>query len=715
MKRLLQLCFFVVATILLFGRFEPAQAQRSYLNEDAYNVDNPYQPHFRSRRKVKRLRRSVRSRQSQIARSVKIGRLRRKDRRYRNYKRIQKPRRRAAKKRKFTKRKVASLNKKIVSRKKTARRKKKQTMKDFGKGPIQIIVSLPNQRVSIYKGGKVIASSRVSTGKLGHRTPSGVFSIIQKHKKHFSNLYDDAPMPFMQRITWSGVALHAGNVSRPYASHGCIRMPYGFAKKLFKRTRMGAHVIVASSPSSPKMIIHDNLFQPVPKGALVASNGVQTVAYTDRSSAGYADLKLSLGGLSDFVKPVIVAKSRLEENKILLEKAIAAGPVFKLIFAGAKQHLKERRDALVSARKDAKETKKALRKPWRVVRKIKRQRAPKLRALKKAEGRAKWAHLIVEKRRDNPKFEGNWMNNALARAAARDLIVVTARVSVDEITVRLDEATRHYDGFRDQDRKVREMVVLRRNEVKEARALVKKAGRDIVAGKKAVRKAKSAVLAAHRGLKSAIAREKLPLRILVTPRLGRELIKDVQKLLAELGHNPGPIDGAAGSKTKIAVKAFQRKLAQKETGLITDELVTDLYAHVGRVQSSNAHMYVRQGFVDLFDVPVDILEPAKPLGTHVYTAMHFEEKASLTNWTALTVKEATGKRVKKRRDRKKSRKKIVAAVRISAKEALDRIKIPGPVRRQLSLLMTPGSSMVISDKGMSRETGKGTDFVVLTK
>ncbi|MDH3582109.1 MAG: L,D-transpeptidase family protein, partial [Hyphomicrobiales bacterium] len=94
------------------------------------------------------------------------------------------------------------------------------------KDPVQIIVSLPDQKATVYQGDKVLVTSRVSSGKKGHTTPSGVFSILQKNRFHRSNIYSRAPMPFMQRLTWSGIALHASNSVPNYpASHGCVRLP----------------------------------------------------------------------------------------------------------------------------------------------------------------------------------------------------------------------------------------------------------------------------------------------------------------------------------------------------------------------------------------------------------------------------------------------------------------------------------------------------------
>jgi len=133
------------------------------------------------------------------------------------------------------------------------------------KDPVQIIISLPDQKATVYQGDKILTTSRVSTGKKGHDTPSGVFSILQKNRHHRSNIYGGASMPFMQRLTWSGVALHASNSvpNRP-ASHGCVRLPPSFAGQLFRFTQRGAHVVIARRSTAPAEIVHDKLFQPSP-------------------------------------------------------------------------------------------------------------------------------------------------------------------------------------------------------------------------------------------------------------------------------------------------------------------------------------------------------------------------------------------------------------------------------------------------------------------
>jgi len=138
-------------------------------------------------------------------------------------------------------------------------------------GPIVLIVSLPEQLAYVYRNGVIIGASTVSTGKKGHETPTGVFTILQKHEDHYSNLYNNAPMPYMQRLTWSGVALHAGKLPGYPASHGCVRMPYEFAQMLYAETKTGLTVIVSDEKEFPSTVVHPGLVAPVDaKGALAA-------------------------------------------------------------------------------------------------------------------------------------------------------------------------------------------------------------------------------------------------------------------------------------------------------------------------------------------------------------------------------------------------------------------------------------------------------------
>ena len=120
-----------------------------------------------------------------------------------------------------------------------------------GDGPALIIVNLETQRLVLFRNGVPMAASTVSSGAPGHETPTGVFSILQKNEKHFSKTYDNAPMPNMQRLTWRGIALHAGHLPGYPASHGCVRLPQQFSKLLFGSTKLGMTVVITSIPVAP--------------------------------------------------------------------------------------------------------------------------------------------------------------------------------------------------------------------------------------------------------------------------------------------------------------------------------------------------------------------------------------------------------------------------------------------------------------------------------
>ena len=138
--------------------------------------------------------------------------------------------------------------------------------RDKPKGPPPqahlVVVSIPKQRISIYGADGFHTQSGVSTGMSGFPTPTGVFSVIQKNRYHRSNIYSGAPMPFMQRITWSGVAMHAGVLPGYPASHGCIRLTHNFASELWSMTRMGVRVVVAPEDVQPVELAHPALPTP---------------------------------------------------------------------------------------------------------------------------------------------------------------------------------------------------------------------------------------------------------------------------------------------------------------------------------------------------------------------------------------------------------------------------------------------------------------------
>src|SRR5215510_6387262 len=175
--------------------------------------------------------------------------------------------------------------------------------------PLMAIVALGEQRVTIYDADGRILRAPVSTGQTGYETPAGVYSVIQKEAEHYSNLYDDASMPFMQRITWSGIALHAGVLPGHPASHGCIRMPHGFAERLFGVTSLGMRVIVVPSDVTPVAFSHPALFKPRPLPE------VSLAAPASAPTGQDQPMRLGAGARDANVPPPTIPPKRLQTLK----------------------------------------------------------------------------------------------------------------------------------------------------------------------------------------------------------------------------------------------------------------------------------------------------------------------------------------------------------------------------------------------------------------
>jgi hypothetical protein len=155
--------------------------------------------------------------------------------------------------------------------------------------PIMAIVSIETQQVVFYDAEGWILRAPVSTGVSGRETPAGVFAVLEKDKYHHSTLYDDASMPNMQRITWNGIALHGGPLPGYAASHGCVRMPFGFAEKLFDKTRIGMRVIISPNDAEPVEFSHPALFVPKAEAVAAARARAETLAREAAEAAMTAD------------------------------------------------------------------------------------------------------------------------------------------------------------------------------------------------------------------------------------------------------------------------------------------------------------------------------------------------------------------------------------------------------------------------------------------
>jgi len=159
-------------------------------------------------------------------------------------------------------------------------------------GPIVLVVSLDEQRAYVYRNGIAIGASTISSGRKGHETPTGVFTILQKEIEHYSNKYDDAPMPYMERLTWDGIALHGGSLPGYPASHGCIRLPPAFARKLYDITVRGITVVVARQATAPSTLVHPAMLAPV------ASNGSLPDGSDGDADFTWTDAPMATGPIS---------------------------------------------------------------------------------------------------------------------------------------------------------------------------------------------------------------------------------------------------------------------------------------------------------------------------------------------------------------------------------------------------------------------------------
>lgn len=211
--------------------------------------------------------------------------------------------------------------------------------------PIMAIVSTRSQQVTFYDADGWIARAPVSTGVGGRETPAGVFAILEKNRDHRSNMYDDAAMPHMQRITWNGVALHGGPLPGYAASHGCVRMPYGFAERMFEKTRIGMRVIVSPIDAAPVDISHPALL--VPKPEVIAAAPARAEAATREAAeaaAAAAEAKKLATVTARDAKPLPAALRKLEAAKTRADAQLASAD--KALAAAATDQAKARAEEL---------------------------------------------------------------------------------------------------------------------------------------------------------------------------------------------------------------------------------------------------------------------------------------------------------------------------------------------------------------------------------
>ena len=198
--------------------------------------------------------------------------------------------------------------------------------------PIMAIVSIKSQQVTFYDADGWILRAPVSTGTKGRETPAGIFALIEKNKDHHSNMYDDAWMPNMQRITWNGIALHGGPLPGYAASHGCVRMPFGFAEKLFDKTRIGMRVIISPDDAEPVAFSHPALLVPKTeaiaaapaKAEALAREAAEAAKAADEAKKAAATAARETASLSASLRKLQGLKTRADTDLAFADKALAA-------------------------------------------------------------------------------------------------------------------------------------------------------------------------------------------------------------------------------------------------------------------------------------------------------------------------------------------------------------------------------------------------------
>ncbi len=517
--------------------------------------------------------------------------------------------------------------------------------------PLLLLVSIRKQRIRAFDVSGQVNASRISSGMRGFDTPTGVFSILEKKTYHESNIYEGAPMPFMQRLTWSGIALHAGVVPGYRASHGCIRLPASFAKSLFGITNVGARVIVTQDELDPIAFDHPKLFRPLPAETLapadLRTSGEPTkVASNDKTAGGGSGIPEYLGvstalaeaarNPDSFAQPDR-PRSRAEAERMAAEK-----------IATLKAALKAAEDAKIEASEAAK----------RAVAEAEAL-APQIANAKKTLDPLRAAVTAADRKLNDAM-------SAYARFMAGGLPPSPPGKSGTKV-VRVTSAA-------DREGMLEDAILDFRIEADAARAELARQEAQFASLQPAASAAEA-------------AREKAIAHV-------REAVAHLRSVQTEL------IDA--------------KKQAEKRNKPVSVF-----------ISLKTQRIYVRQGFEPLLEAPITVNDPGHRLGTHVFTAMRYDERnKDQFEWRLVSAHLPASTSADADNGSRKKKKKVADKLLPHsddtsfdmASDALDAITVPPDILDTLARLARPGASLIISDKELSAsENGLGTEFVVLTR
>ena len=536
-------------------------------------------------------------------------------------------------------------------------------------GPLIISVSINKQQVKIYDANGFFAEAPVSTGMRGHGTPMGVFSVIQKHKWHHSNIYSGAPMPYMQRITWSGVAMHAGVLPGYPASHGCIRMPTAFAIKMWNWTKMGARVLVTPGEMSPASFSSPLL----PAFKVAPQPPVAEVPKTDAPPATKAD------------KGASETKPATSQANLELRPTVGHNVAVKPATDEAATPLREQThtaDASGGVPADRSTMSDASSATGAPTAKVGTATEPNRPNSDEAAAKRDETAALAEKR-NTAKADGD-------DAKAEQPIAASVTAEAKPVEAKSEEA---------------------KSETATAEAKVEsKASAPKQQDMPKVDEAKSELPKSELP-KAEPSKTELTKTGLTKTDTAKPSEKPADSVKTATETAPGAAD-AKKDPTRLpdADKPAAAKVElPKRTGQIA--------VFISRKDSK---LYVRQNFAPLYEVPITIAPSDRPLGTHVFTADADKNDANVLHWSVVSLPVTVRAAMRDEDERVSRRRKMAGAATIEAKpvpdspaEALGRIAIPADTMARIAEAMTTGSSIIVSDQGINQgETGEGTDFIV---
>ncbi len=533
-------------------------------------------------------------------------------------------------------------------------------------GPLFVVVSLNDEHIRIYDDHGLVTSSIVSTGVPGHPTPKGVFTILGRERFHASNLYSGAPMPYMQRVTWSGVAMHVGVVTGHPASHGCIRLPAAFAAKLWGMTKIGERVVISpldvapegfSSPLLPvaKMYTRPEESTPSATPAVAAQAPASPPAIVDGKTNGTAPTTEAAAA------PAATQETASAASDASKPAATAPAPVVQAS-AEARPSLNPKEWATRMKAKAVADQAAAV--------KAARQASAALAAEAGESSRLANALRVAEAGLALARSRSDVAGRALAAAEA----AVAAKQR--ESTVAMDEPTK---SEADPLTQAKTAMLAKAMEVavanKDSAALAKtRADAEVETASVAVDQARAA-MEAHEALH--------------TETVGK--LREANELQT-----------AAARAEKEAIQRL---------------------APISVLISKRDHkVYVRQGLAPLFDAPATIRDPERPLGTHLFIATGVTEAGKALHWTAMTIPDAGGvdpqDQPRRRRKWAQAEDAVVSShlSPSSPAEALERVELAQDVRDRIAERLWAGGSIIVSDRPVSSETSAvGTDLTVKTR